>query len=105
VIWVDSTGLSQQLDPEDLRQVVRVPTRRPPPRSSSAFEGHRAVSGAMACSLLWLPRAPMGRCPAAPCIRGLEDLEALGTLNSRLQADHGVALAVRLGLHTGPVVV
>src|SRR5205807_620588 len=35
---------------------------------------------------------------------GLEIVEALGTLNSRLQADHGVALAVRLGLHTGPVV-
>ena len=32
---VDSTRLSQQLDPEDLRQVVRWPTSwRPPPRSA-----------------------------------------------------------------------
>jgi predicted ATPase len=29
----------------------------------------------------------------------------MGTLNGRLQAEYGVALAVRLGIHTGPVVV
>jgi hypothetical protein len=31
-------------------------------------------------------------------------VEAGGTLNGRLRAEYGVALAVRLGLHTGPVV-
>ena len=36
---------------------------------------------------------------------GLGIVEAMGTLNSRLQAEYGVALAVRLGIHTGPVVV
>ena len=36
---------------------------------------------------------------------GLGIVEATGTLNSRLQAEYGVALAVRLGIHTGPVVV
>jgi class 3 adenylate cyclase len=36
---------------------------------------------------------------------GLGIVEAMGTLNVRLQAEYGVALAVRLGVHTGPVVV
>ena len=36
---------------------------------------------------------------------GLGIVEAVGTLNSRLEAEYGVTLAVRLGLHTGPVVV
>src|SRR4030095_14837537 len=36
---------------------------------------------------------------------GLGIVEAMGTLNSRLQAEDGVALALRLGIHTGPVVV
>src|SRR4029434_9912209 len=36
---------------------------------------------------------------------GLGIVEAMGTLNSRLQAEYGVALAVRLGIHTGAVVV
>jgi class 3 adenylate cyclase len=36
---------------------------------------------------------------------GLGIVDALGTLNTRLEARHGVQLAVRLGIHTGPVVV
>ena len=33
---------------------------------------------------------------------GLGMLEALGQLNTRLEQERGVALAVRLGIHTGP---
>src|SRR5262249_4574992 len=36
---------------------------------------------------------------------GLGIVDALGTLNTRLESRHGVQLAVRLGIHTGPVVV
>src|SRR5262249_15573141 len=36
---------------------------------------------------------------------GLGIVEAIATLNTRLTAQHGVQLAVRLGIHTGPVVV
>src|SRR4030095_16903688 len=36
---------------------------------------------------------------------GLGIVADMGTLNGRLQAEYGVALAVRLGIHTGPVVV
>src|SRR5262245_27482642 len=36
---------------------------------------------------------------------GVELVEAIGGLNTRLEASYGVQLAVRLGIHTGPVVV
>ena len=36
---------------------------------------------------------------------GLGILEALGPLNARLEQDRGLRLAVRVGVHTGPVVV
>src|SRR5215468_1172506 len=38
-------------------------------------------------------------------IRGLGIIEAMGQLNTRLTQERGVALAVRLGIHTGLVVV
>ena len=36
---------------------------------------------------------------------GLGILEAIGQLNTTLSVKHGVSLAVRLGCHTGPVVI
>jgi class 3 adenylate cyclase len=36
---------------------------------------------------------------------GLEIVQAIATLNTRLAAQYDVQLAVRLGIHTGPVVV
>ena len=41
-----------------------------------------------------------GRCDA-----GLGMLEAMGTLNEHLEHDHSVKLAIRVGIHTGLVVV
>src|SRR5215468_4439168 len=38
-------------------------------------------------------------------IRGLGIIEAMGQLNTRLAQERGVHLAVRLGIHTGLVVV
>jgi len=36
---------------------------------------------------------------------GLGIVEAMGKLNTRLESEYGVQLAVRLGIHTGPVVL
>src|SRR5262249_45630106 len=36
---------------------------------------------------------------------GLGILDAMGMLNARLERDNGIRLAVRNGIHTGPVVV
>ena len=36
---------------------------------------------------------------------GLEIVEAIGRLNEKLERDRDVRIAVRVGIHTGPVVV
>ena len=43
--------------------------------------------------------------PSAPCGQASGILEALGQLNARLAQEQGVTLAMRLGVHTGLVVV
>ena len=43
--------------------------------------------------------------PSGPCGPGWGCVEALGQLNTRLAQEQGVPLAVRLGIHTGLVVV
>ena len=101
---VDSTRLSQQLDPEDLRQVVRA-YQETAAEVIQRFEGHIAqYLGDGLLVYFGYPRAHEDDAQRA-VHTGLGIVEAMGTLNSRLQAEYGVALAVRLGIHTGPVVV
>ena len=101
---VDSTRLSQQLDPEDLRHVVRA-YQETAAAVIQRFEGHIAqYLGDGLLVYFGYPRAHEDDAQRA-VHTGLGIVEAMGTLNSRLQAEYGVALAVRLGLHTGPVVV
>jgi class 3 adenylate cyclase/predicted ATPase len=101
---VDSTSLSQQLDPEDLRQVVRA-YQETAAAVIQHFEGHIAqYLGDGLLVYCGYPRAHEDDAQRA-VHTGLGIVEAMGTLNSRLQAEYGVALAVRLGIHTGPVVV
>ena len=101
---VDSTHLSQQLDPEDLRHVVRA-YQETAAEVIQRFEGHIAqYLGDGLLVYFGYPRAHEDDAQRA-VHTGLGIVEATGTLNSRLQAEYGVALAVRLGLHTGPVVV
>ena len=102
----DSTRLSQQLDAEDLREVVRAyqADRR---RGDSPVRGpHRAVSRGWLAGVLWLAGGARRRCPARrACGAGPGRRAITTTLNPRLQREKGVQLAVRIGLHTGPVVV
>jgi class 3 adenylate cyclase len=101
---VDSTSLSQQLDPEDLRQVVRA-YQETAVEIIQRFEGHIAqYLGDGLLVYCGYPRAHEDDAQRA-VHTGLGIVEAMGPLNSRLQAEYGVALAVRLGIHTGPVVV
>jgi class 3 adenylate cyclase len=101
---VDSTRLSQQLDPEDLRQVVRA-YQETAAEVIQHFEGHIAqYLGDGLLVYFGYPRAHENDAQRA-VHTGLGIVEALGMLNNRLWADYGVELAVRLGLHTGPVVV
>jgi class 3 adenylate cyclase len=101
---VDSTGLSQQLAPEDLRQVVRA-YQETAAEVIQRFEGHIAqYLGDGLLVYFGYPQAHEDD-PQRAVHTGLGVVEAMGTLNGRLQAEYGVALAVRLGIHTGPVVV
>jgi class 3 adenylate cyclase len=101
---VDSTRLSQQLDPEDLRQVVRA-YQETAAAVIQRFEGHIAqYLGDGLLVYFGYPRAHEDDTQRA-VHTGLGIVEAMNTLNGRLQAEYGIALAVRLGIHTGPVVV
>ena len=101
---VGSTQLSGQLDPEDLRAVVRA-YQEAAAEVIQRYEGHIAqYLGDGLLVYFGYPTAHEDDARRA-VHTGLGIVEAMGTLNSRLQAEYGVALAVRLGIHTGPVVV
>src|SRR5262245_42219666 len=101
---VDSTVLASQLDPEDLRDVVRA-YQETCAKVIARFEGH--IAQYLGDGLLVYFGYPLAHEDDAPrAVRaGLGIVEALGQLNTRLSQERGVHLAVRLGIHTGLVVV
>ena len=101
---VDSTGLASQLDPEELREIVRA-YQDTCARVIARFDGHIAqYLGDGLLVYFGYPRAHED--DAQRAVRaGLGMVEALGQLNTRLGQVRGVHLAVRLGIHTGLVVV
>ena len=101
---VDSTVLASQLDPEELREVVRA-YQDTCAHVIARFEGHIAqYLGDGLLVYFGYPRAHED--DAQRAVRaGLGMVEAVGTLNTRLARDAEVRLAVRLGIHTGVVVV
>lgn len=101
---VGSTPLSEQLDPEDLREVVRA-YQQTCAEVIQRFDGHVAqlLGDALLVYFGW-PRAHED--DAQRAVRaGLGMLEAMGTLNTRLERQKGIRLAIRVGMHTGLVVV
>ena len=101
---VDSTMLSRQLDPEDLREVVRA-YQATAAVVIQRYAGHIAqYLGDGLLVYFGYPQAHEDDAQRA-VHTGLGIVEAIGTLNTRLEASYGVQLAVRLGIHTGPVVV
>jgi class 3 adenylate cyclase len=101
---VDSTPLASQLDPEDLREVVRA-YQDTCAKVIVRFDGHIAqYLGDGLLVYFGYPRAHED--DAQRAVRaGLGMIEAVGQLNTRLVQERGVQLAVRLGIHTGLVVV
>lgn len=101
---VNSTALADQLDPEDFRAVLLA-------YHTTCTEVIQHFDGSVAQYLgdglliyFGYPRAHED--DAQRAVRtGLGILEALRSLNTRLERAYGVRLAVRLGLHTGLVVV
>ena len=101
---VDSTILASQLDPEEWRDVVRA-YQETCAKVIARYEGHIAqYLGDGLLVYFGYPRAHED--DAQRAVRaGLGMVEALGQLNIRLKQDRGVELSVRLGAHTGLVVV
>jgi class 3 adenylate cyclase len=101
---VGSTALAAQLDPEDLREVVRA-YQRTCAEVIQRFDGHIAqYLGDGLLVYFGYPQAHED--DAMRAVRaGLGIVRALETLNTHLDQRHGVRVAVRLGIHTGVVVV
>jgi predicted ATPase/class 3 adenylate cyclase len=105
---VGSTPLSQQLDPEELREVVRA-YQETCTAVIQRYEGH--IAQHLGDGLLVYFGYPAAHeDDAQRAVRtGLETLAALPRLNTRLQqtvqALRAVPLHVRIGIHTGVVVI
>jgi TOMM system kinase/cyclase fusion protein len=101
---VDSTALSSQLDPEELREVIRA-YQDTCAKVIARFEGYIAqLLGDGLLVYFGYPRAHEDD-PQRAVRAGLGIVEALGQLSARLRNEPGVQLAARLGCHTGLVVV
>jgi class 3 adenylate cyclase len=101
---VDSTILSSQLDPEEWREVVRA-YQDTCAKVIARYDGYIAqYLGDGLLVYFGYPRAHED--DAQRAVRsGLGIVEAMGQLNTRLEQERGVHLGVRLGIHTGLVVV
>ncbi len=99
----DSTPLSEALDPEELREVVRAyqaacagPIER--------YEGHIAqYLGDGLLVYFGFPEAHEDD-PQRSLHAALAMLQEMERLNAKLERERGIRLAVRIGIHTGPVV-
>ena len=101
---VDSTKLSSQLDPEEYREVVRA-YQSACTEVIQRYEGHIAqLLGDGLLIYFGYPQAHEDDARRA-AHTGLGILEAVEALNTRLEPAKGITLAVRLGIHTGLVVV
>src|SRR5262249_44804168 len=101
---VDSTKLSSQLDPEEYREVVRA-YQRVCTDVIQRYDGHIAqLLGDGLLVYFGYPHAHED--DAQRAVRtGLGILEAVEALNTNLEPGKRITLAIRLGIHTGLVVV
>jgi len=101
---VESTSLSAQLDPEDLREIVRA-YQQVCSEVITRFDGH--IAQLLGDGLLVYFGYPVAHedDPQRAVRTGLGILDAMGDLNKKLAQEQGITLALRLGIHTGLVVV
>jgi len=101
---VESTALSGELDPEDYREVVRR-YQQVCSEVIQRYDGHIAQHlGDGLLVYFGYPQAHEDD-PQRAVHTGLGIIDAIRILNTRLEPDKDVKLAVRLGIHTGLVVV
>ncbi|MBW2498960.1 MAG: AAA family ATPase [Deltaproteobacteria bacterium] len=101
---VGSTELSEKLDPEILREVVRS-YHNTTGRVVGRYEGN--IAQYLGDGILVYFGYPLAHDDDAErAVRaGREIITALSEINEKLEKDYGTTIAVRVGIHTGPVVV
>jgi predicted ATPase/class 3 adenylate cyclase len=101
---VDSTVLAARLDPEEWREIVRA-YQATSAEVIQRFEGH--IAQYLGDGLLVYYSYPQAHEDDAPrAVRsGIGIVEAMGKLNTRLAQERGLRLSIRVGIHTGLVVV
>jgi class 3 adenylate cyclase len=107
VLFCDLVGAAQlasQLELEDLREVARA-YQETATTVVRQYAGH--IAQYLGDGLLVYFGYLQARADDAQhAVRtGLEIVEALAVVNTRLEAEYGVRLALRVGIHTGPVAV
>ena len=101
---VGATPLFEQLDPEDLQEVL-LAAHTVCEEVITRFDGYTAqYLGDGLLVYFGYPQAHEDDAQRAVWT-GLGIIEAITHLNTRLEHDYGVELVVRLGMHTGAVVV
>src|SRR5262249_38269475 len=101
---VDSTRLSSQLDPEEYRDVVRA-YHTACTEVITRFDGHIAqLLGDGLLIYFGYPQAPDAD-PHRAVPTALGFLAAMEEMNTALKRNKGTQLAIRVGIHTGLVVV
>ena len=101
---VGSTALAGQMDPEDLRDVVRAYQERAA-TVIQQYEGHIAqyLGDGLLVYFGW-PRAHEDDAQRG-VHAGLGIVDAIDALNAELKTTYPVQIAVRVGIHTGQVVI
>src|SRR5262249_44727733 len=100
---VSATALAERLDPEDLRDVVR-DYQAVSAEAIRPFGGH--IAQYLGDGLLIYFGYPVAHEDDAQRAvhAGLAILRGMQRLNERLERERGFRIAVRIGIHTGPVV-
>ena len=101
---VESTALSTRFDPEELREIMRA-YQATCAEVIEHFEGH--IAQYLGDSLLVYYGYPYAHEDDAPprSTSGSPIIKRHGAFNTRLAREHQVQLAVRIGIHTGLVVI
>lgn len=101
---VGSTALSRQLDPEDLREVIRA-YQQHAGEAITRHGGHVAqYLGDGLLVYFGFPRAHDDDARRA-VTAALEVVSSVSRLAEQMDKQYGVELAVRVGVHTGPTVI
>ena len=101
---MDSTALASQLDPEDLRGVLKA-YQATAEGAIARYDGHVAqYLGDGLLVYFGYPRAHDDDARRA-ILAGLAVIDAMADLNRDLQRERGLCLALRIGIHSGLVVV